>query len=341
MTTLTELKQKFDEQIKNAPDLSSIEALRVQFLGKSGYIAEQMKRLAAMHPEERKGFGADVNTLRTYFSEEITNKLVILKGQELESQLANEKIDITLPAREGSERGSIHPISQTIEDIKAIFNKLGFTFIDAQEIEDDWHNFTALNISELHPARQMHDTFYLKDGLLLRTHTSNSQIRYMTGKIPPIKAFTIGKTYRSDYDATHTPMFHQLEIICVDEGIHMGHLKWCIETFLQMFFGIDRVPIRMRPSFFPFTEPSTEVDARCDRSVKGEIKIGQGEDWIELLGSGMVHPKVLQNVGIDSEKYKGFALGAGIERLAMLKYNIPDLRTFFETDLRWLKHYGF
>ena len=339
MTVFTELKQSFLNQIQEASNLQELEGLKVRFLGKKGFISEQLKLLGSMPVEERKSFGAEANILRDFITEEISNKHILLQQEDINKKLKSEKIDITLPARRGS-RGKIHPISQAIEDIKSIFSKLDFTFVDAPEIEDDWHNFTALNIAESHPARQMHDTFYLKNSMLLRTHTSNSQIRFMTDRKPPIRAYTIGKTYRSDYDATHTPMFHQLEIFCVEEDLHMGHLIWCIETFLKMFFCVDKAPIRLRPSYFPFTEPSAEVDARCDRSSKGEIKIGEGNDWIELLGSGMIHPNVLRNVGIDSEKYKGFAFGVGIERLAMLKYNIPDLRTFFENDLRWLQHYG-
>lgn len=339
MTTLIEIKQSFIDQIVKATNLQELNSIRIEFLGKSGYIAQQMKLLGSMQPEDRKAFGAEVNVVRDFITNEISSRNLKLEEQELIVKLAAEKIDVTLAARDFA-RGKTHLISQTIEDIKKIFAKLGFTYIEAQEIEDDWHNFTALNVAENHPARQMHDTFYLKNGALLRTHTSNAQIRYMSKNKPPIKAFTIGKTYRSDYDATHSPMFHQIEVFCVDKDVNMGHLKWTIETFLKMFFGVAEAPIRLRPSYFPFTEPSAEVDARCDRSKKGEIKIGEGNDWVELLGSGMIHPNVMKNIGIDSNEFSGFAFGAGIERLAMLKYNVPDLRSFFESDIRWLEHYG-
>jgi phenylalanyl-tRNA synthetase alpha chain len=339
MTTLAELKQSFVDEIQKVTELDSLNAIRVRFLGKSGFIAEKMKTLGAMQPEERKAFGAEVNVVRDFIAAEITSKNEFLENQALEAKLSSEKIDITLPGRE-IQKGKVHLISQAIEDLKEIFTKLGFTYIEAQELEDDWHNFSALNIPEIHPARQMHDTFYLKDGSLLRTHTSNAQIRYLTNNKPPVRAFTIGKTYRSDHDATHSPMFHQIEVFCIDKDINMGHLKWTIETFLKMFYGVTEAPIRLRPSYFPFTEPSAEVDARCDRSTQGEIKIGEGNDWVELLGSGMIHPNVLKNVGVNSNEYSGFAFGAGVERLTMLKYNVPDLRDFYESDLRWLRHYG-
>ncbi len=259
-------------------------------------------------------------------------------------RLAGERVDVTLPARPESE-GRIHPVSQTIDEIVQIFGEMGFKVAEGPDIEDDFHNFTALNIPESHPARQMHDTFYLPeqaDGsrLVLRTHTSPVQIRHMRNNKPPIRIIAPGRTYRCDSDMTHSPMFHQVEGLVVDETTHMGHLKGCLIDFCRTYFGVAELPVRFRPSFFPFTEPSAELDIGCSRAG-GELKIGQGSDWLEILGCGMVHPKVLSMSGIDPTRYQGFAFGMGIERIAMLKYGIPDLRTFYEADLRWLKHYGF
>jgi phenylalanyl-tRNA synthetase alpha chain len=262
----------------------------------------------------------------------------------MERRLEAERIDVTLPAR--PERvGRIHPISQTLDEMIAIFGEMGFTVAEGPDIEDDWHNFTALNIPPEHPARQMHDTFYLPDQdggvpTVLRTHTSPVQVRTMTAQKPPIRIVAPGRTYRSDYDMTHTPMFHQIEGLAIDTDIHMGHLKGCLMEFARAFFDIDDLPVRFRPSFFPFTEPSAEMDIGCSRAG-GELKLGNHGDWLEILGCGMVHPKVLEMCGIDSSRWQGFAFGMGIERPAMLKYGIPDLRTFFEADTRWLKHYGF
>lgn len=334
------LRSEFIGKLNLVASLKDLEALRIEFLGKEGLIAEQMKKIGALSPEERKSFGATINEVRNFITDEIAGLKAKLDQEALKQQLAKESIDVTLPAR-AYEIGKMHPISKVMEEIKEIFSLLGFGFNDGPDIEDDWHNFTALNIPETHPARQMHDTFYLReDNLLLRTHTSTVQIRTMQNSKPPFKFITYGRTYRSDYDATHTPMFNQLEGVYIDKGIHMGHLKGCLEQFLKQFFGLDNVTMRFRPSYFPFTEPSIEVDIKCDRSNKAEIKIGQGNDWLEILGCGMVHPNVLKNVGVDPKEYQGFAFGVGIERLAMLKYNIPDLRSFFEGDVRWHKHYG-
>jgi phenylalanyl-tRNA synthetase alpha chain len=262
----------------------------------------------------------------------------------LNARLATERIDVSLPPRP-EQRGFIHPISQVMDELTAIFGEMGFAVAEGPDIEDDFYNFGALNIPPEHPARQEHDTFYLPDRadgakMVLRTHTSPVQIRTMQKTTPPIRIIAPGRTYRSDHDATHSPMFHQVEGLVIDEKTHMGHLKGCLIEFCRAFFGVDDLPVRFRPSYFPFTEPSAEVDIGCTRKG-GELTIGAGDDWLEILGSGMVHPRVLENCGIDSTKYQGFAFGMGIERIAMLKYGIPDLRTFYDSDLRWLKHYGF
>ena len=340
--TSKELQSKFDQELANAESLDQVESIRVEFLGKKGFVTDLLKSIASLSVEEKKTFGKEVNELKSSFASKITVKKDELELAELNKAIANEKIDVTLPPRANTKFGKIHPISKVMLDLKKIFASMGFDFVDGPDVEDDWHNFEALNFTEYHPARQMHDTFYTdQDGLLLRTHTSNVQIRHMENLKPPHRVITMGRTYRSDYDATHTPMFHQIEGLLVDKNITIGHMINCLETFLSSFFEVDHLPIRLRPSYFPFTEPSAEVDVKCDRSSKKEIKFGVGEDWLEILGCGMVHPNVLKNVGIDPDEYQGFAFGAGLERLAMLKYNIPDLRTFFEGDARWSEHYGF
>ncbi len=330
--------------INQAADLDGLEALRVEYLGKKGLIAEQMQKLRDLPPEERKDFGARVNVLKDALAEALDARKVILNAAAINARLEHEKIDVTLPVR-AEQRGTLHPISQVVEEAVAILGNMGFSVAEGPDIEDDFYNFTALNTPENHPARQMQDTFYLpadEQGQLrvLRTQTSSVQIRVMTSGKPPFRIIAPGRVYRSDYDMTHTPMFHQIEGLYIDKGIHMGHLKTCLLEFLKVFFEVDDLPIRLRPSFFPFTEPSAEVDIGCKRE-NGELKIGAGDSWLEILGCGMVHPNVLRNVGVDPEEYQGFAFGMGIERLAMLKYGIPDLRTFFESDIRWLKHYGF
>ena len=342
MSDIQVIKSQFQGEIELAKSGSEVESLRVKYLGKSGLVADQMKKIASLSVEEKKAFGATVNEIKNAITEVIDSKKKFFELQEVNAKLASEKIDVTLPARNYLP-GKLSPLTQVTTDLKQIFASMGFECIDGPEVEDDWHNFTALNFQEDHPARQMHDTFYIKDNphLVLRTHTSNLQVRYMKANKPPFKVITIGRTFRSDYDATHTPMFTQLEGFYVDKHVNIGHMKSCLETFLRLFFGVESLPIRLRPSFFPFTEPSAEVDVKCDRSNKEEIKFGVGNDWLEILGCGMIHPNVLKNVGIDPDEYQGFAFGAGVERLAMLKYNIPDLRTFFEMDVRWLKHYGF
>lgn len=341
MSDLQSLRQSFEEELKSISNSKALEELRVKYLGKSGLISGQLKKISEVILEKRKEFGAQVNELKQAVESSILEARRSFEKAELEAKLASEAIDITLPAR-FYESGKVHPVSHVISELKRIFFAMGFKLAEGSDVEDDWHNFTALNIPSNHPARQIHDTFYLEnDNLLLRTHTSSVQIRHMESNKPPYKCITLGRCYRSDFDATHTPMFHQIEALYVDKGVNIGHLKGCIEFFLKNFFEVDEVPMRLRSSYFPFTEPSIEVDIKCDRSDKKQIKIGQGNDWLEIFGAGMVHPKVLKNVGVDPNEYQGFALGAGIERLTMLKYNIPDLRDFFAGDIRWHKYYGF
>ena len=324
-------------------DLGRLEELRVEALGRKGAISEMMRGLGALPGDQRKDAGQALNALKTEIASAIDARHAMLSSAGLEARLATETIDITLPSRPHAD-GRIHPISQTIDETVAIFCEMGFRVAEGPHIEDDFHNFTALNIPPEHPARQDHDTFYLtetEDGArpVLRTHTSPVQVRTMQTSEPPIRIVVPGRTFRADHDATHSPMFHQIEGLVVDENTHMGHLKGCLTEFWRAFFGMDDLPVRFRPSFFPFTEPSAEVDIGCSREGGG-LKIG-GSDWLEILGCGMIHPRVLENCGIDSSRYQGFAFGLGIERAAMLKYGIPDLRTFYESDLRWLKHYGF
>jgi phenylalanyl-tRNA synthetase alpha chain len=345
---IKQLKDELTGMISAANDLASLEEARVTALGKKGRITDLMKSLGAMAPEERKDFGAAVNALKDEVAALIEKQEAGLKRQAMAEKLAHETMDITLPVRP-EKKGAIHPISQTMDELISIFGSMGFELAEGPDIEDDFHNFTALNFPPGHPAREMHDTFYLPDDpnekgeaakKLLRTHTSPVQIRHMQSKKPPYKMVCMGRTYRSDYDMTHTPVFHQIEGLVIDKKTNMGHLKGCLMDFLAAFFEAPNLKIRMRPSFFPFTEPSAEFDMGCSRG-KGELKIGEGDDWIEMGGSGMVHPNVLKHCGIDPEEYQGFAFGLGIERLAMLKYGIPDLRTFFDSDIRWLEHYGF
>ncbi|CAK0775344.1 phenylalanine--tRNA ligase subunit alpha [uncultured Gammaproteobacteria bacterium] len=341
---LDSLKAEVLATVAVAADIAALEEVRVSALGKKGRVTSLMKDLGALTPDERKARGAALNQVKDEISAVIEARKIDLRRAERATRLMAEKIDMTLPARPAAD-GRIHPISQTLDELVAIFADMGFTVAEGPDVEGDFYNFTALNIPPEHPARQMHDTFYLPDAAdgtqrVLRTHTSPVQIRTMMTTKPPIRIIAPGRTYRSDYDMTHTPMFHQIEGLVIDESTHMGHLKGCLIEFCRAFFDIDDLPVRFRPSFFPFTEPSAEVDIGCSRAG-GELKIGAGADWLEILGCGMVHPKVLENCGIDSTRYQGFAFGMGVERLAMLKYGIPDLRTFFEADLRWLKHYGF
>ncbi len=348
MSNIDALKQEIVETVQAANNIKSLEDIKTQALGKKGKVTSMMKMLGSMSPEERKEMGKALNILKNEIAKEIDIKAKELKEKEINKRLEEEKIDVTLSVRP-EEKGYIHPISQTIEEMIDIFAEMGFTVAEGPEIEDDFHNFTALNFPPEHPARQMHDTFYLppdpnKQGsdasLLLRTHTSTTQIHVMQNTKPPIRIIVPGRTFRSDYDMTHTPMFHQLEGLVIDKTSHMGHLKHCLIDFCKNFFGVEDLPVRFRPSYFPFTEPSAEMDIGCSHR-DGKLTIGAGDGWMEILGCGMVHPNVLKNCGIDPDEYQGFAFGMGIERAAMLKYAIPDLRTFFETDIRWLRHYGF
>ena len=340
------LKSELLAAIDAATDLDALEGVRVAALGKQGSVSALLKSLGGMTPEERQVQGPIINGLREAVTQAIAVKKAALDQAALDARLATERLDMTLPAPE-LPQGSVHPVSQVMDELAEIFGDMGFAVAEGPEIEDDWHNFTALNIPETHPARAMHDTFYFPnqmavDGkaMLLRTHTSPVQIRTMTSQELPIRIIAPGRVYRSDSDATHTPMFHQIEGLVIDKGIHLGHLKWTLETFLKAFFERDDVVLRLRPSYFPFTEPSVEVDVGYTL-VNGKRVIGGSDGWMEVLGSGMVHPRVLENCGIDSNEYSGFAFGTGVDRLAMLKYGMDDLRAFFDGDLRWLRHYGF
>ena len=354
--------------IGEAKTLKDLDNLRIFHLGKSGIITSQLKTLGSLPLDERKLVAAEINILKDRITTALEAKKSALEAAELNDRLARETLDVTLPATPTA-RGSIHPITQVTDELIAIFADFGFSVAEGPEIEDDFHNFSALNIPESHPARQMHDTFYLRgqgsgnrdqrenssDQIsslspnpwslstnlpVLRTHTSPVQVRTMTSQPPPIRIIAPGTTYRSDSDMTHTPMFHQIEGLVIEKSINMGHLKGLLHDALAAFFGLEKVPMRFRASFFPFTEPSAEVDIGCKRG-KGELVVGIGSDWLEVAGCGMVHPNVLRNCGIDPNEWQGFAFGCGIERLAMLKYNIPDLRTMFAGDARWLSHYGF
>ncbi len=327
--------------ITKANSLKELEDLRINYLGKSGLLTLAMKEIASLSIEEKKNFGANLNSLKNEVAIKIEQHKVILEDAAIEMKLAEEKIDVTEPVRY-VEKGKIHPITQATQEIINIFGNMGFSLAFGPEIEDDHHNFTALNIPANHPARQMQDTFYLntKEDMVLRTQTSSVQIRKMSQEKPPFRFISPGRVYRSEYDQTHSPMFHQVEGLCIDKNINMGNLKWCLEEFLKAFFETSDVMIRLRPSYFPFTEPSAEVDIGY-KLENGEIKIGSSDKWLEILGCGMVHPKVIANVGLDSTEYQGFAFGMGIDRMAMLKYGINDVRKLFESDLRWLKHYGF
>ena len=344
MNDLDTIRDQALAAIAAATSLDGLEAARVAALGKKGTVSALMATLGAMGPDERKAAGARLNAVKDEVAAAIAAQKGKLEATALDAKLARERVDVTLPPRP-ERQGRIHPISQVMEEIAAIFAQMGFKVAEGPDIEDDFHNFTALNIPAEHPARQMHDTFYFGERAdggrhLLRTHTSPVQIRTMLAEKPPIRIIAPGRTYRCDSDMTHTPMFHQVEGLVIDKATHMGHLKGCLIEFVRTFFEVDDVPVRFRPSFFPFTEPSAEVDIGCSREG-GELKIGPGKGWLEILGCGMVHPNVLRACNIDPDEYQGFAFGMGVERVAMLKYGIPDLRTFFDSDLRWLEHYGF
>jgi phenylalanyl-tRNA synthetase alpha chain len=345
MTDIATLQSQIMAAIEAAETPEALEAVRIDALGKQGSVSALLKTLGQMSPEERQQQGPVINGLREAVTGAIAAKKEAQETAILNERLATERLDMTLPAPE-LPRGSVHPVSQVMDELAEIFADMGFAVAEGPEIEDDWRNFTALNIPETHPARAMHDTFYFpnKDAegrdMLLRTHTSPVQIRTMTSQEPPIRIIAPGRVYRSDSDATHTPMFHQIEGLVIDKGIHLGHLKWTLETFLKAFFERDDVVLRLRPSYFPFTEPSVEVDVGYS-VVNGKRVIGGSEGWMEVLGSGMVHPKVIANCGLDPEIWQGFAFGTGVDRLAMLKYGMDDLRAFFDGDNRWLGHYGF
>jgi phenylalanyl-tRNA synthetase alpha chain len=342
--SLQNLEQSLIDGISTAADETELESLRVSALGKKGAISERMKTLADMSAEERKTAGAELNALKEKIGQAIAARKATLQTKALEARLQTEKIDVTLPVRP-EPQGSIHPVSQVWEEVVQIWSDLGFSVAEGPHIENDFYNFGALNMPAEHPARQEHDTFYFHpkaDGtrMLLRTHTSPVQIRTMLEGKPPIRIIAPGRTFRSDSDQTHTPMFHQIEGLVIDEETHLGHLKWALAEFCKAFFELDDVKMRFRASHFPFTEPSMEVDINCSWEG-GQVKIGQGTSWLEILGSGMVHPSVIKAGGLDPDRYQGFAFGMGLDRIAMLKYGIPDLRAFFEADLRWLRHYGF
>ena len=340
------LEQDILGAIAAANDEAALEAVRVAALGKKGSVSELLKTLGAMAPEERKRNGPVINSLKDRVSEAIAARRHTLKDTALDARLNTEAVDVTLPAREPpTEVGRIHPVSQVIDELTAIFADMGFAIAEGPDIETDDFNFTKLNVPEDHPAREMQDTFFFNPGpdgsrMLLRTHTSPVQIRTMLAQKPPIRIITPGRVYRRDWDQTHTPMFHQVEGLVIDKGSHLGHLKWILREFCKAFFEVDDVTMRFRPSYFPFTEPSLEVDIQC-RKEKDEVRFGEGEDWMEILGCGMVHPNVLRNCGLDPDEYQGFAWGMGIDRIAMLKYGLPDLRPYFDADVRWLNHYGF
>ncbi|MBS9721694.1 phenylalanine--tRNA ligase subunit alpha [Tianweitania sp. BSSL-BM11] len=344
---LENLESSVLADIEAASDEAALENVRVAALGKKGSVSELLKTLGKMSAEERQVQGPAINGLKTRVTEALAARKASLRQVAIAARLASEKLDVTLPVRSSpAERGRIHPISQVIDEIAAIFGDLGFTIAEGPDVESDYYNFTALNFPEGHPAREMHDTFFFQpdekgERKLLRTHTSPVQIRTMEMQKPPIRIVIPGKTYRQDSDATHSPMFHQVEGLVVDKSANIGNLKWVLEEFCKAFFEVPSVTMRFRPSFFPFTEPSMEVDIQCDRSRPGEVRFGEGNDWMEILGCGMVHPNVLRAGGLDPDEYQGFAWGMGIDRIAMLKYGMPDLRAFFDADVRWLQHYGF
>lgn len=349
MSDIANLKAGLIADIAAADTLDALEALRVGAIGKNGVVTALLKTLGSMSPEERLEQGPPIQDLRESVTTALAERKAALEQAALDARLSSERIDMTLPADPGPQ-GSVHPVSQVMDELAEIFADLGFSVATGPEIEDDWHNFSALNIPETHPARAMHDTFYFPDAadgrkMLLRTHTSPVQIRTMTATPPPIRIIAPGRVYRSDSDATHTPMFHQIEGLVIDKGITLGHLKWTLETFLKAFFERDDIVLRLRPSYFPFTEPSVEVDVGYTLTNGQRVIGGDGDapggGWLEVLGSGMVNRRVIASCGLDPDEWQGFAFGTGVDRLAMLKYGMNDLRAFFDGDLRWLRHYGF
>ena len=341
MSDLKNIHEEYTTKLKEKLSLDQINQIKSDLFGKNGLISSQFKTLGSLDENKRKEFASELNKIKDELQNTISEKLKELELKKINEKLENEKIDITLPERP-IVRGKIHPVSQTIDEISSIFSEIGFSVEEGPDIENQYNNFTALNTPDYHPARDMHDTFYLDEQkeILLRTHTSPVQIRTMLKDKPPFKIIAPGRTYRSDSDQTHAPMFHQVEGLHIDKDINMGHLKGCLNYFIKEFFEVDKIKMRFRPSHFPFTEPSAEVDIGYE--IKdGKIVIGEGDQWLEILGCGMVHPNVLRNVKVDPEKFQGYAFGIGIDRLAMLKYGINDLRAFFECDYRWLNHFGF
>ena len=341
MSDIKKIKDDYIKKLNQNLDLNSVNQIKTDLFGKNGLLSNEFKKLGSIASEERKQFAADLNSIKNELQNAILNKIQDIEIKEINLKLQNEKADVTLPERTFSQ-GKIHPVSQVIDEISSIFSEIGFNVEEGPDVENEYNNFTALNTPDSHPARDMHDTFYLDNNkeFLLRTHTSPVQIRTMLKDRPPFKIIAPGRTYRSDSDQTHSPMFHQVEGLHIDKDINMGHLKGCLNYFIKEFFEVDKIKMRFRPSHFPFTEPSAEVDIGYE--VKdGKIAIGEGDRWLEILGCGMVHPNVLKNVKINPSKYQGYAFGIGIDRLAMLKYGINDLRAFFECDYRWLNHFGF
>ena len=341
MSDIIKIKEEYLNKLSKVSDLKQINQIKSELFGKSGKISNEFKKIGSLNSEERKGVSSELNATKSELQNFIERKIKDIEINEINSKLKNEKVDVTLPERSFS-RGKIHPVSQVIDEISSIFSEIGFSVEEGPDVENEYNNFTALNTPENHPARDMHDTFYLDKNkeFLLRTHTSPVQVRTMLQGKPPFKIIAPGRTYRSDSDQTHAPMFHQVEGLHIDKNINMSHLKGCLNYFIKEFFEVDKIRMRFRPSHFPFTEPSAEVDIGYE--IKdGKIIIGEGDRWVEILGCGMVHPNVLRNVKVDPSKFQGYAFGIGIDRLAMLKYGINDLRAFFETDYRWLSHFGF
>ena len=341
MSDIKKIKEDYLSKLSGKLNLEEVNQIKTELFGKNGLVSNSFKKLGSMQSEDRKKFASDLNFVKDELQEKINNKLQEIETIEINSKLKNEKVDITLPERDINQ-GKIHPVSQVIDEISSIFSEIGFSIEEGPDVENQHYNFTALNTPDNHPARDMHDTFYLDDKkeLLLRTHTSPVQVRTMLKGKPPFKIIAPGRTYRSDSDQTHSPMFHQVEGLHIDKDINMGHLKGCLNYFIKEFFEVDKIQMRFRPSHFPFTEPSAEVDIGYQLK-DGKIVIGEGDKWLEILGCGMVHPNVLKNVNVNPDKYQGYAFGIGIDRLGMLKYGINDLRAFFETDYRWLNHFGF
>ena len=341
MSDLKKIRNEFLPKLRSTLDLSQVNQLKTDLFGKNGLITKQFKKIGSISDSERKKYATELNNIKDELQNLINSKISEIEISEVNEKLKKEKIDISLPERSIT-RGKIHPVSQTIDEISSIFSEIGFSVEEGPDVENEFNNFTALNTPDHHPARDMHDTFYLdeKKQKLLRTHTSPVQIRTMINNKPPFKIIAPGRTYRSDSDQTHAPMFHQVEGLHIDKEINMGHLKGCLNYFIKEFFEVDKIKMRFRPSHFPFTEPSAEVDIGY-KIKDGKIVIGEGDQWLEILGCGMVHPNVLKNVRVDPEKFQGYAFGIGIDRLAMLKYGINDLRAFFDCDYRWLNHFGF